>query len=146
MGVFSISWRFFCVLIVLFIIMTGIAFAQTGTTSLRGNVTDASGAAIVGVSVTISNPQTGVERVTLTGAAGEYAFPALTPGSYTLTAQKTGFQKYQQMNVQLLVNLPATQNITLQVGAPTETVEVSAEAETLNTTDASVGNAFGETR
>ncbi len=56
----------------------------------------------------------------------------------------TGFRKFEQKNLELQVNLPATQNVTLEVGATTETVEVSAQAVTLNTTDASLGNAFNE--
>ena len=137
-------FRHLYLLLIVFITVTGMALAQTGTTSLRGNVTDASGASVADATLTISNPQTGIERTTQSGSNGEYSFPSLSPGSYTLTAEKAGFQKYQQADLQLLVNLPATQNITLQVGSPTETVEVSSQAETLNTTDASVGNAFGE--
>ena len=57
-----------------------------------------------------------------------------------------GFRKWEQRSLQLLVNTPATQNVTLEIGTATETVEVSAQAATLNTTDASLGNAFNETQ
>jgi hypothetical protein len=117
-------------------------FAQTGTTSLRGVVTDKTGAAIVGATVTISSLETGSQRETKTGSNGEYEFLALPPGKYTLAVERENFQKYEQVNLNLLVNLPATQNVTLKVGSTTETVEVSAAAVTLNTTDASLGNAF----
>lgn len=118
--------------------------AQTGTTSLRGVVTDKSGAIVVGAKVTLSNPAQAVQRDVRTGSAGEYEFTALTPGTFTLSIEMTGFRKYEHKSIQLLVNSPATINVTLEVGAPTEVVEVSAEAVALNTTDASLGNAFSE--
>ncbi len=118
------------------------AFAQTGTTSLHGTITDKSGAAITGATVKISNPETSVERTAATGDTGAFEFLALPPGTYTLTVEKEGFRKYQQLNLQLQVNLPATQNVTMEVGSVSQTIEVSAAAVALNTTDASMGNAF----
>src|ERR1700682_6649258 len=56
----------------------------------------------------------------------------------------TGFRKYHQSSVQLLVDSPATVNMTLEVGSTTETIEVTAQAETLNTSNASLGIAFNE--
>jgi hypothetical protein len=58
----------------------------------------------------------------------------------------TGFQKFEQANLKLLVNSPTTTNVTLIIGASTETVEVSVQAQALNTSDASLGNAFSEPR
>jgi hypothetical protein len=137
----AIQRKSICVFI-LALCICAVAFGQTGTTSLRGVVTDKTGAAIVGASVQVSNAETGLARATNTGGNGEYEFLALPPGRYTLTVEKQNFRKHEQSNVQLLVNLPATQNVTLQVGSTAETVEVSAAAVTLNTTDASLGNAF----
>ncbi|MBZ5664067.1 MAG: TonB-dependent receptor [Acidobacteriia bacterium] len=118
--------------------------AQTSTTSVRGTVTDKSGAAIASAKVTLSNPQRGFERSTTTGPAGGYEFLQLTPATYILTVEAPGFRKSIQTNVELLVSTPATLNVMLQVGAISETVEVSAEGEIVNTTDASLGNAFNE--
>jgi len=120
------------------------AFAQTGTTSLHGTVTDKSGATVAGANVSLDNSQQGFHRVTVTGSGGEYEFQALQPGTYVLTIQAAGFRKYEQRNLQLLVNLPATTNVGLEVGTASEVVEVSAQGETLNTTDASLGSAFNE--
>lgn len=120
------------------------AWAQTGTTSIRGTVFDKTGAAIVGAKMTLSNPAQALQRDLQTGPAGEYEFTGLTPGTYSLTVEMAGFRKFEQRNIQLLVNLPATVNVTLEVGTTAQTVEVSAQAVTLNTTDASLGNAFGE--
>ena len=122
------------------------AWAQTGTTSIRGTVFDRTGAAIVGAKVVISNPAQALQRELQTGPAGEYEFTTLPPGTYSLLVQMAGFRQFEQRSIQLLVNSPTTVNVTLEVGATAQTVEVSAQAVTLNTTDASLGNAFGETQ
>jgi Carboxypeptidase regulatory-like domain/TonB dependent receptor len=119
-----------------------LALAQSGTTSLRGTVLDKSGAAIVGAKVTLSSESQGLHRDTTTNSAGGYEFTSLTPGTYSLTVEMSGFRKYDHGNLELLVNAPATENVTLQIGSNTETVEVSAQAAAINTTDASLGVAF----
>lgn len=119
-------------------------WAQTGTTSLRGIVADKSGAAVTGAKVTLSNPAQAVQRETSTNETGGYELDALQPGTYSLVIEMAGFRKFQMKRLELLVNVPATVNATLDIGATSETVEVSAQTETLNTTDASLGNAFNE--
>jgi hypothetical protein len=126
------------------LLLAGGLWAQTGTTSLRGTVTDKSGAAVGDAKVTLTNPAQAFTRETTTKATGDYEFLSLPPGTYTLTIEHAGFQKFQQSSLQLLVNLPGTINAVLEVGSVAQTVEVSAQAVTLNTTDASVGIAFGE--
>src|SRR5713226_5615227 len=120
------------------------AVAQTGTTSVRGTVTDKTGASVGDAKVSLDNPGQALHRETLTSMTGAYEFVALPPGTYALTIEKEGFQKYEQKNLQLLVNSPTTVNATLEIGATSQVVEVSASAVALNTTDASIGNAFGE--
>jgi Carboxypeptidase regulatory-like domain len=120
--------------------------AQTGTTSLHGTVTDKTGAAVVGAKVTLVNTALAITRQTVTGDSGGYEFLALPPGGYTLTVESAGFRNYERPKLQLLVNTPATVNATLQVGSASQTVEVTAQAQTLNTTDASLGNAFSQTQ
>jgi hypothetical protein len=122
------------------------AWAQTGTASVHGLVTDKSGAAAVGADVSLDNAQQGFHRETQTGAGGEYEFLSLAPGAYTLTVQVAGFRKFEQRNLQLLVNNPATVNVTLEIGTAAQTVEVTGQAQVLNTSDASLGIAFGETQ
>jgi Carboxypeptidase regulatory-like domain len=120
------------------------AAAQTGTSSLRGVVVDKSRAAVSGAKVTIQNAGQGLEREAVTSAYGEFEVLALPPGTYKVTIEKDGFGKYQQDNLQLLVNVPTSVTVTLQVGSVTTQVAVSAQTETINTTDASLGNAFNE--
>src|SRR5215469_2769372 len=119
-------------------------FAQTGTTSLHGTVLDKSRAAIVDAKVTLTNPALGLQRDTTTLSTGEFEFPALAPGSYSLTIEKQGFSKYEEIGLQLLVNNPVTVSITLRIGSVAAVVEVTAQAAAINTTDASLGIAFGE--
>ncbi len=116
--------------------------AQSGTTSLRGTITDKTGASVGDAKVALNNPAQAFHREAQTSTTGEYEFVALPPGTYVLSVEKAGFRKFEQRNLQLLVNLPATVNATLDVGAANEIIEVSAQTVALNTTDASIGNAI----
>ncbi|HTB93717.1 MAG TPA: carboxypeptidase-like regulatory domain-containing protein, partial [Candidatus Sulfotelmatobacter sp.] len=136
--------RFALLLLVSSLFCIGIARPQTGTTSVRGTITDASGGAIAGAKVTIKDVSLSIQRSAISGSTGQYEFLALSPGTYELLVEKQGFQKYVESNLQLLVNSPATQDVLLKVGSSNETVEVSADVERLNTTDASLGTAFNE--
>jgi len=126
------------------IAMSTLALAQSGTTSLRGTVSDPSTAAISGAKVTLASPERGFTRSVTTNATGNYEFLQLQPGNYQLTVEMAGFRKAEQREIQLLVDTPSTINMKLEVGTTNETIEVSGEAPVLNTTDASVGNAFSE--
>jgi hypothetical protein len=118
--------------------------AQTGTTSLRGTVVDPSGAAISSAKVTLTSADRGFERTSMTGSSGGYEFLQLQPGTYRLTVEMAGFRKYEQLGIALLVDTPTTVNAKLTVGAATELVEVTGASVAINTTDASIGNAFNE--
>jgi hypothetical protein len=136
----------FCRLVTVITILSSFSLSQTGTTSVRGNVSDKTGAAIAGAKVTITNTGQAIQRETQTNASGEYSFLALPPGSYNLSVEKAGFRTFQRKNMELAVDVPATSNVSLDVGAASEKVEVTAEGATVNTTDASLGNAFSETQ
>ncbi len=131
---------FFC----LTLILISNSSAQTGTTSLHGTVTDKSHAVIAGARITLINSSQNFSRQATTSSTGEFEFLALPPGTYALTVQKDGFSKYEETSLQLLVNVPTTVSVVLQVGAVTSQVVVSAQSENINTTDASLGIAFGE--
>src|SRR5690242_1207042 len=134
----------FAHLLIVLCLASVVVWAQSFTTSLRGTVTDASGAAVAAAKVTLSSPDRGIERTATTGAVGGYEFLQLLPGTYQLTVEMAGFRKFEQKGIQLLINTPSTVNVALAVGATSETVEVTGEAAQVNTTDASLGIAFNE--
>src|SRR5579859_6886360 len=136
----------FAKLIALFValISSSMLLAQTATTSLRGTITDPQGAVMVGVSVELDRPETGFHVMHVTEKDGGYQFQQIPPGTYTLVAQSPGFRK-QSATVALLVNQPSSLNVAMEVESSATTVEVTGDAAvTLNTTDASVGNAVDE--
>ncbi len=82
----------------------GAASAQSATATLSGTVVDDREAVVPGVEVTIVNPATGLKRTTKTNDAGSYFFPALAPGSYSVTTQRDGFAPAEVKDVILNVN------------------------------------------
>jgi hypothetical protein len=121
-----------------------VGFSQASSSSLRGTVTDQTGSALSGATVVIASAELRITRTITTGGVGDYSFVALPPGTYTLNVTATGFARYQQTGIQLLVNTPATANVQLKVGAASEKVTVTSEAPALNLVDASIGNSFDE--
>ena len=117
--------RRFSLLAVCFLLSISHMWAQTGTTSLHGKVLDSTRAVVEGATATLANAAQGISRSTTTPSTGEFEFLALPPGTYLLTVEKTGFKKYEQRDLQLLVNVPSSVNVLLEVGALTTQVEVS---------------------
>ena len=113
--------------------------AQVDHASLNGSVTDASGALIQGANVQAVSSATGFRRQAATGADGTYQIPGLPIGAYAVTVSKQGFKSADFKAVDLSVGQPRTLDARLDVGSTTESVEVSAELETLNRTNAEVG-------
>src|SRR5215471_13983728 len=138
--------RFALLLPLLSLALPYTALSQTSSTSLQGTVTDPSGAAIAGASITLVSAESKTERTLTTDAQGEYRFPFLSPGTYTLRVNAKGFVGYEQKGLQLLVSTPATVNAQLKVGGSSEVVTVTGEAPALNMVDASLGNSFDETQ
>jgi hypothetical protein len=122
--------------------LAGSAMAQTATTSLRGAVTDASGAVIAGAQVVLSNPSIGYSRSTKTNSQGAYEFAEIPPATYELTITANGFATFEQTNLALAVATPATLNVSLKVAGTTTQVEVTAQAPLINTVDSSQGHDF----
>ena len=123
--------------------MLPFAASQVGTTSLRGVVTDRTGAVIPGAHVTLDLPERGQHQELITGPNGEYLFPQLAPGTWQLTVTAPGFNA-QSLRRELLVSQPATADVPLSAGA-TEQISVQADNTALNTTDATVGDALNGT-
>ncbi|HTV08073.1 MAG TPA: carboxypeptidase-like regulatory domain-containing protein [Candidatus Aquilonibacter sp.] len=110
-----------------------------GKGQINGTVTDASGAAIPGAQVIVTNKQTNIATRTTSTSAGDFSLPSLDPGDYTVTISANGFQKLVQENVH--VNALETQTLSpkLSVGATSEEVTVSAAPPQLETTNATLG-------
>ncbi len=124
--------------------LSAFAIAQSAdTTSVSGIVRDTTGAVIPGVEVSATHVETGAARVTHTDPSGNYSFVQLRPGHYRVTTSHSGFKTVSQ-EVQLLVSTTGRLDFELPVGAANETVKVEATNVTINTFDATVGNAFPE--
>jgi carboxypeptidase family protein/TonB-dependent receptor-like protein len=131
-------------LFVSLLLVSSYGFAQVNSV-LNGTVSDASGALIPGVEVTAKNINTGITASTITNETGNFNFPSLQPGKYTLSAALSGFQTAKYDNVDLGSGQVVRLNFTLQVGAAAQNVEVTIAADTLlATTSASVGNVLPE--
>src|SRR5262245_3081537 len=123
-----------CSAFIIFLFSVLASYAQT--TTLRGVITDATGAIIPGAIVSLSNQGTGFKRQALTGEDGVYQFLQDPPGTYQLTAEKAGFATVTRDNVQLQVNTPASVDLRMEVGSTADVVNVQADVATINTVDA----------
>jgi hypothetical protein len=117
-------------------------FAQSASTgTVAGTVTDPSGGAIVGATVTLTDTATSISRTDVTNENGRYFFANVVPGKYTVSVSKTGFRVAKLVDQVVNVGASLTLNLTLEIGSVAETVEVTvtngAELQTLNAT---VGN------
>lgn len=108
-------------------------FAQFETAEVEGTVHDPEGSSVPGVSVTLKNDATGVEKKTTSDQSGVYDFFDVSVGHYTLTAELSGFQTFKAIGI--VVNVGARQrvDVTMQVGAVNQTVNVEGAAEVLET-------------
>lgn len=137
---------FFAILFVLAAIYLPSVHAQNAVSggSISGEVTDNSGAAVVGADALLTNTGTGVETKTITNDAGAYRFPVLGVGSYSLEITKAGFKKAEIKNIVVSVGQDSAVNVTLQVGAVSESVTVSAAGPLLRTTDSSTSTVVND--
>jgi hypothetical protein len=118
----------------LVVALAALAVAQvTGSATLRGRVTDPTGAVVTGASVVLTNEATKIDRRTKTNDEGSYQFSALTPGAYSIKVESTGFKTAEQTSIALSPSDTRGLDITLEVGQQTETVTIQATAETLQT-------------
>jgi hypothetical protein len=106
------------------------------TGAISGRVTDQSGAVVPGVSVVVRNLATGVNQSAESNHAGLYRFPALMPGTYSVTASLKGFRDVQAL-MRVLVGNTTSQDIRLQVGASTDTIKVTGTTPLLRPEESS---------
>src|SRR5579862_3216559 len=118
--------------------------AQTASTgAIRGNVVDATGAAMSGVNVEAVSTATGIERKGITESGGTYTLGLLPPGSYNLRFSFPGFETAAPPPVEVSVAGTITVNITMVVGAQQQTVEISAAAPIIQAESATLGTTVG---
>lgn len=117
--------------------------AQEVSASIRGTVTDASGARVPGARVSAIQLETGFTRQTRSDGRGDYLLVLLPVGRYRIEAVATGFRKYVQEGIALSVNQVATVPVQLVVGSSRQTVEVKANARLVQTTN-DLGETVGE--
>jgi hypothetical protein len=109
-------------------------FAQTISGSMAGRVTDAQGAVVPNASVTVTEPSKNLNVSSKTSAAGDFLVPGLLPGSYSISIESNGFKKLSRTGITLDANDKlALGDLVLQVGAVTDTVEVSGQSALLQT-------------
>jgi hypothetical protein len=123
----------------------GLVFAQGTNGSLTGQITDPSGAAIAGASITLTNVDTNYPQTATTDSTGVYFFKLVPPGNYALSINASGFASYVQKGIIINANLYATQNVHLKVAAAKgETVTITSDAALIDTTSAELGMTINE--
>jgi hypothetical protein len=138
---------FTATVVLLSLILSTPAFAQSTYATVSGTIGDSTGAVLPGVEVTATNDATGVVTVVLTNEAGAYNFASLLPGVYKVTAALPGFQTRTFTDVQLGNADKVRLNFTLQVGTQAQSVEVTVAADTLlATSSSSVGEVLSQQR
>ena len=133
--------------VVVFLAAAPGVLAQTPTATVNGTVVDPSGAAVPDAHVMVVNQETNVRSEKNTSADGSFSIINLLPGNYVLTVDRAGFKKAALPVFKLDVNQTLTQNISLELGASTETVTVNADSVALMVQRASteLGTTFDET-
>src|SRR5271157_1484064 len=131
------GWKPCLVAIAIALLLTGApaAFAQTIFASLSGTVTDPSGAVVPGAKISIQNAETQAVRQEVTNNAGYFSATELPTGAYNVSAELKGFKKWQGTGIALTSSDSRTLSIRLEVGAASDTIEVSESASEVAVTD-----------
>ena len=118
--------------------------AQSTFGSISGTVSDSSGSAIPGAQVTVTSLATAATQSVTTGGDGLYSFVNLNPGDYRMDVQKDGFKHFRREPVTVQVQQAVRIDPALEIGAVTQTVEVTGETPLLTPTDTSLGQVVDE--
>jgi hypothetical protein len=133
------SWRVFLSALLLVVSQAAMLEAQSDTSQIVGLIKDATGASVPAAKVLAVNEGTGIERQATSNAEGYFTLTNLPPGYYTVTVEATGFKKYVKTTNKLDAAIPLSMEIPLDVGAVTESVEVVAQAASVQADSATVG-------
>src|SRR5687767_13710998 len=133
--------------LLVFILSDAPSVAQSGGSTTRGTVKDPNCLVIADSTVIITDPQRNLTTTHATNQEGGYVFTAIPPGTYRLDVTATGFKTATASGLVALVDTLTEKDVQLEVGAVSETVDVTAGAEAaINTSDASLGNSFERKR
>ena len=116
-----------------------IGFGQGDRGTMAGTVTDPTGAAIVGATVTVTNGSTGFRQLAMTGGQGQYRVPLVPMGSYAVTVEHAGFRKWATEGVVVNINTVVTLDAVMEVGSASETVTVNAAPPLLSDEGSNLG-------
>jgi len=128
-----------CALALIVLLSPWLGRAQEVTARLAGTVKDQAGAVVPEAALSATHIGTGVVTRTTSDASGDYVFPQLAPGTYTLSVEKSGFASSVISGISLNVDQKASVDVVLQVGQVTQSVQVEAAAPLVDSTSASLG-------
>lgn len=138
-GFGKLLWFSLAVLLVVAALTSEPIRGQAVNATLLGTVTDSSGAAVGNAKLTITETNTSITHSSQTNESGNYVFPDLPPGTYTVTAEQTGFKRASRAGIDLIVNSTERVDLVLQPGDVTQTVTVEGETPILQTERADTG-------
>lgn len=121
------------------------SFGQGTTSRITGVVSDSDGNVVPGAKVTLTNEGTNVSLTAMTASNGSYVFDLIQAGTYTVTVEREGFKRFVSIRNAVLINQPATVNVSLEVGDVTATVSVESSAEQVQTsTSGNIGSTIDQ--
>jgi hypothetical protein len=121
-----------------------LAQSQGANGAIEGTVSDSSGGVLPGVTVTVTNIETGLERSLTTNEKGLYRAPLLPLGTYRVVAELQGFKKFEQAGIKLSVGQSAVVNVAMGVGTVSETVTVNADSPLIDTARIDIGHTMSD--
>ena len=120
-------------------------FGQAYSGTVSGELTDATSAVVTGAKVILTDQEKGFNFQTTSDSSGAYLFRSIPPGVYVVSVEAAGFAKTESAKFKVDVNENATANLTLRVAGATQTVEVGAQAQAIQTEDAETGQVVNRT-
>ncbi len=141
-------FRRFAAILVAFatcVAFSGLASAQSTSASVSGRITDSSGAALEGAEVILTNVDTEALQRTISNGEGFYSFPNVAPGNYLMSVHKQSFRSVSVTGITLDLQDKLSRNFVLPVGSISESITVTADSISLNTTDATVSTVIDQT-
>ena len=125
-------------LVLLMVVLTAVPamFGQAYSGTVSGELTDATSAVVTGANVILTDQEKGFNFQTTSDSSGGYLFRSIPPGVYVVSVEAAGFAKTESAKFKVDVNENATANLTLRVAGATQTVEVGAQAQAIQTEDA----------